>query len=184
MKSISKYLSTAAAIIALSFIGASAQAAASSQQKAGRSLEQQIHKTLVGLPNYGVFDHITFRTVDGMVVLSGKVYSLGTRSAATASVKRIPGVKGVVDEMVDLPPSPFDDTIRRQALRQFGEKGLGGYFWETNPDVRIIVENGHLTLEGYVMNSGDRNLLSIYANGITGVFSVQNNLIVGKESFR
>ena len=52
---------------------------------------------------------------------------------------------------------------------------------EPNPSIRIIVENGNVTLEGYVSNKGDYNLANILANGVSGVFSVKNNLVVGKE---
>jgi hyperosmotically inducible protein len=50
----------------------------------------------------------------------------------------------------------------------------------TNPSIRIIVKNGHVTLEGVVSNEGDRNLAGIRANGVPGVFSVNNQLRVVK----
>ena len=86
----------------------------------------------------------------------------------------------MINNIENLPPSSFDDAIRRQALRTFSRYNLSGYFWEVNPDVRIIVENGRLTLEGNVMNSGDYNLFNVTANGINNVFKVTNNLVVGK----
>ena len=46
--------------------------------------------------------------------------------------------------------------------------------------IRIIVKNGHVTLEGVVANDGDRNIVNIRANGVYGVFSVTNNLQVEK----
>ena len=53
----------------------------------------------------------------------------------------------------------------------------------SSPDVRIIVEHGKNTFEGYVSRSGDSNTLNILANGISGVLGVRNNLVVGKQSF-
>ena len=47
-----------------------------------------------------------------------------------------------------------------------------------------MVDNGHVTLEGYVANRGDYNLANILANGVSGVFSVQNNLVIEKEQVR
>lgn len=47
--------------------------------------------------------------------------------------------------------------------------------------MRIIVDNGHVSLEGFVANRGDYNLANILANSVPGVFSVQNNLKVEKE---
>jgi hyperosmotically inducible protein len=46
------------------------------------------------------------------------------------------------------------------------------------PPIHIIVDNGKVTLEGVVANEGDKNLAGIAANGVSGVFSVANNLQV------
>jgi hyperosmotically inducible protein len=168
-------------VFALSFTTVEARGLKS---KPVQSLEQQVNHKILMLPHYGVFDHITFQVNGSIVTLSGKVNSLGTKSDAAASVKSIPGVERVINNIENLPPSPMDDAIRVRTLQTLARGGLGGYFWESNPDVRIIVEGGHVTLEGYVMNSGDLNRANILANGVSGVFSVTNNLIVGKSQYR
>ena len=177
MKYVKDLIVLVLAITAFSVAGVNAQ---SYGKVSSKTVEQQIHKKLLGLPNYGIFDVIKYQVNGGTVILTGKIHSLGTRSAAEAAVKRIPGVTEVVNNIENLPPSSFDDAIRRQALRTFSHYNLSGYFWESNPDVRIIVENGRLTLEGNVMNTGDYNLFNVDANGINGVFKVTNNLLVGK----
>jgi hypothetical protein len=88
----------------------------------------------------------------------------------------------VVNRIENLPPSSFDDAIRARLVRTFDNTGgVSGYLREPNPSVRIIVENGRVTLEGYVNNRGTANLMNILANGIPGVFSVTNNLVIEKE---
>lgn len=149
-----------------------------------RSTEQKVYHELKKLPHYGVFDYIAFTVNGSTVTLTGKTYSLGTKSAAARYVKDIPGVSQVINNIEELPLSSFDDTIRRQALRSFADHGLSGYLWENDPDVRIIVQNGRVTLEGFVHSTGDKNSMNILANGISGVFSVQNNLIVGETIYR
>lgn len=181
MKSVSKFLVLSLAIITISVASISAQ---NQSRSSGRSIEQQIFKKLIGLPRYGVFDHITYQVNGGEVILGGNVYSLGTSRSAESVVKRIPGITNVVNNIRDLPPSSFDNQIRREALQTFAEKGLYRYLYEFDPEVRIVVDGGRITLVGYVANSGDFNLFNILANGISGVFSVQNNLIVGKDSQR
>jgi hyperosmotically inducible protein len=47
------------------------------------------------------------------------------------------------------------------------------------PQVHIIVKNGHVFLEGVVMNQMDKNIAGIVANSVPGVFSVENNLRIG-----
>jgi hyperosmotically inducible periplasmic protein len=145
-------------------------------------LEQKIFKKIIGLPYYGVFDHISYKVDGRTVTLYGKVASLGTRKDAERAVKRIDGVETVINNIKELPPSSFDNSIRRQIVREFYSRGgsLYRYLQEPNPSVRIIVENGRVTLEGYVSNRGDSNLANILANGASGVFSVRNNLVVGK----
>ena len=180
MKYVRNFLVLAIAVAAFSVVGVNAQSYSNSKAST-KTVEQQIYKKLLGLPNYGVFDVIKYQVNGGTVVLSGKIHSLGTKSAAESAVKRIPGVTEVVNNIENLPPSSFDDAIRRQALRTFSQYSLSGYFWENNPDVRIIVEDGRLTLEGNVMNMGDYNLFNVTANGINNVFKVTNNLVVGKR---
>ncbi|HEV2690351.1 MAG TPA: BON domain-containing protein, partial [Bryobacteraceae bacterium] len=44
------------------------------------------------------------------------------------------------------------------------------------------VDNGHVTLKGVVDNAADKNIATIRANGVPGVFSVDNQLLVGEHS--
>jgi hyperosmotically inducible protein len=46
------------------------------------------------------------------------------------------------------------------------------------PPVHIVVANGKVTLEGVVATESDKNQAGIYANTVSGVFSVTNNLRV------
>ena len=48
----------------------------------------------------------------------------------------------------------------------------------TNPSIHIVVRNGNVTLEGVVSNRMDSQLAYMAANGVSGVFSVTNNLRV------
>ena len=168
------------AIISFAFLALFAfEAKAQTPQSA---LEQKIFKKIIALPYYGVFDHIAYKVEGSTVTLYGKVASLGTRKDAERAVRRIEGVETVINNIQDLPPSGFDNSIRRQLARAFYTDGgsLYRYLQEPNPSVRIIVENGRVTLEGYVSNKGDSNLANILANRASGVFSVRNNLVVGK----
>jgi hyperosmotically inducible protein len=178
MKHFRKYLAMAALITAFSAASVVAQNY-SGNNKSTKTLEQQIYKKLKGLPHYGVFDHIAFTVNGSTVTLNGKVASLGTKSGAASVVKRIPGVTSVVNNIEELSVGSFDNEIRRRTLRTLSNEGLYRYFAGNDPAVRIIVDNGHITLEGFVASRGDYNRMNIYANGIPGVFTVTNNLEVG-----
>jgi hypothetical protein len=184
MKIFRNFLALTLTIIALSFVQVNAQSFSDGRRQSVRTLEQTVFKEIITLPRYGVFDHIAFKLDGGTVTLYGNVISLGLKNQAGRTVGKIAGVQNVVNNIRELPPSGFDDQIRRSLLRSFADKGLYQYLWEPKPSVRIIVDGGRVSLEGYVTNRGDYNLMNILASGIPGVFGVQNNLIVGKEQIR
>src|SRR5580704_4637144 len=146
------------------------------------SIPNQVQHNLAMLPWYGVFDHLEYQVNGTEVTLSGQVISehATTKGDAGKFVSAIPGVTKVVNNIEVLPPSPFDNQIRRAEFRAvFSHGELGRYTEGAIPQMHIIVKNGHVTLEGVVMNQMDKNLAGIYANSVPGVFSVQNNLKVG-----
>ncbi len=181
MNRIKKFFILSFAVISLSLVGFNS---ASFAAKPERSIEQKIYRKLLELPRYGLFDHITFQVQGDTVILSGKTISLGTKQAAAAYVKEVAGVKNVVNNIEELPIGSFDQAIRRAAYRTFVNRGPAQYFSTTHPDVRIIVENGRLTLEGFVSRQADSDTLNILARGIPNVFEVTNNLVVGRDSRR
>ena len=143
------------------------------------SLEQKVRHELLMLPYYNVFDDLSFQVNGNDVTLSGEVTRPVLKSDAESAVRGIPGVRHVTNDIEVLPLSPFDGRIRLAVLRAvYREPSLSRYGWGSQPSIRIIVKNGHVTLDGVVTNQTDRNLAGIYANGVPGVFSVTNNLRV------
>jgi hyperosmotically inducible protein len=146
------------------------------------TLTDQVRHELLMLPWYGVFDNLSYEVDGTEVTLSGQVISEHgvTRDDAAKFVRSIPGVTKVVNNIEVLPPSPFDDQIRRAEYRAvFSHADLGRYTLGAHPQIRIIVKGGHVTLEGVVMNQMDKNIAGIVANTVSGVFSVENNLQIG-----
>src|SRR5690349_2903793 len=142
-------------------------------------LERRVRHELVTLPYYGVFDNLAYQVNGDTVTLYGQVVRSSTRSDAAGRVKRIAGVTRVVNNIEVLPLSGFDDGIRARTYRSIAQMGgLYRYLRGTNPSLHIVVDRGHVTLEGVVSGSGDRNLAYIAANRVPGVFSVTNNLRV------
>jgi len=183
MKVVKHFLILSIAILGFSIVDAQAQNF-SGDGKSVQTIERRVFKELLKLPYYGVFDNLKYRVDGDTVTLYGKVVRPLTKKQAENSVEDIKGVRRVINNIEILPLSGFDDSIRRRTLHTFADKGLYRYLWEPNPSVRIIVDRGHVQLEGYVANRGDYNLMNILANGVNGVFSVENNLVVGKEIAR
>jgi hyperosmotically inducible protein len=145
------------------------------------AIENQVHRKLISLPWYGVFDNLQYQVNGTEVVLSGQVVSEHdrTKTDAESLVRRIPGVTKVENKIEVLPVSGFDNRIRRDAFRTiFSRSDLGRYTMGPIPQVHIIVRNGNLTLEGAVINQMDKTIAGMAANSVSGVFSVTNNLHV------
>jgi osmotically-inducible protein OsmY len=75
----------------------------------------------------------------------------------------------------------MDDELRLRLYRAiYGYPALEKYAMPVNKPIRIIVKNGHVSLEGVVDSEADKNLAGMRANGVSGAFSVTNNLVVSK----
>jgi hyperosmotically inducible protein len=151
------------------------QPSARSQER----IQKEVRHELLMLPWFGVFDNISFK-VDGYnVTLYGQVVRPSLKSDAENVVKHIEGVEHVDNKIEVLPPSPMDDRLRIQLFHAiYGYEPLQKYALGVQKPIRIIVTNGHVTLEGVVDNEADKNAAGIRANGVPGIFSVTNNLQV------
>jgi hyperosmotically inducible protein len=173
---------TILAIATALFLAGSAAAAPTDAQDNSR-MSEQVRKALVTLPYYGVFDNLAYKIDGDTVTLYGQVVRPTTRSDAARRVARIEGVDHVVNNITVLPLSTFDSSIRARTYRAvFRTGGLYRYAMGANPSIHIIVNNGHVTLEGVVSNKMDSQLAYMAANGVPGVFSVTNNLRVERGS--
>lgn len=181
-----KFFLVAAAFLTLAGTAVNAQSFVGGKRPANlRAMENQIFHKILTLPNYGLFDHITYQMNGSTVILGGSTYSLGTKKGAENTVKRIPGVERVINNIEELPPSPFDDRIRQQLVDQISRMGgVYRYLQGVNPPVRLVVNRGRIALEGYVDNRSDSNLIYMAARGVSGAFNVENHLIVRNERVR
>lgn len=140
---------------------------------------KEVRHQILMLPDFGVFDNIAFKLTGYDVTLVGQVSRPLLRSEAERVVKRIEGVERVNNQIEVLPPSPNDDRLRRDVFNAIYRYGpLQHYGVGSNRPIHIIVNRGHVTLEGVVDREADKNLAGLRANGVFGVFSVQNNLVV------
>ena len=146
-------------------------------------IAKEVRHELLMLPWYSLFDDLEFTVQGRTVTLSGYVTSshAGTKDQAAGVVKNIEGVDKVVNNIKVLPPSPLDEQVRRETYETlYRTSSLSRYFWEAAPSIHIIVENQRVTLVGIVNNDGDKNLATIAANTVPGVFKVTNELRVVK----
>jgi len=145
-----------------------------------RKLAKQVAYDRVGYFD-NAFNYITVSVKDGVVTLSGASYWDVPRDDAMAIVARTPGVKDVINEVKVLPTSQFDDSLRIRTARViYRDLVLGRYASDPARPIRIVVDNGHVTLYGTVESTMDKNIAGIRAGSVPGVFSVENKLVVAK----
>ena len=145
-------------------------------------MEKQVRHELNMLPYVNAFDYLAYTVnADNTVTLSGEVTNPVLRSDAGNVVKRIEAVERVNNQIQVLPVSFMDDGLRRRLFRTiYGYPALQKYSLGVQKPIRIIVENGHVKLMGVVDSEMDKNLAGIRANGVPGIFSVDNQLKVVK----
>jgi osmotically-inducible protein OsmY len=150
-------------------------------QRGEERLIKEVRHELTMLPYYSVFDDLSYKVEAGTVTLFGAVVRPTLKSDAENVVKKLEGVERVVNNIEVLPVSPNDDSIRRAVYRAiYSQPGLDNYSLRAVPTIHIIVKNGNVTLTGAVANQGDKDRAGIAANGVSGVFSVTNNIQVDR----
>jgi hyperosmotically inducible protein len=147
--------------------------------KAQERIAREVRHELLMLPYFGVFDNIAYKVDSYNVTLLGQVVRPSLKSDAENAVKHIEGVEKVDNQIEVLPPSPMDDRLRLALYHAiYGDPALEKYALGVQKPIRIIVNNGHVSLEGVVDNETDKNIAGLRAKGVPGTFSVTNNLQV------
>jgi hyperosmotically inducible protein len=186
-----KVLSTVLVLLGLAIVVPQGVWAGENDQNLGKSsgtrvwvpgderIQKDVLHQLRMLPYYSIFDNLAFRVNGNEVELYGQVVRPVLKSDAEGVVKRVEGVLRVINNIEVLPLSNFDDRIRLAEYRAiYRHVGLDRYGFQPLPPIHIIVKNGNVTLTGVVANQMDRNVAGIQANGVSGAFSVTNDLRV------
>lgn len=140
---------------------------------------RELHRELVALPYYGVFDNLAYKVEGDTVTLYGQVTRPELKTDAENVAKGIQGIKNVDNKITVLPMSANDDRLRLAEYHAiYNAPGLERYATESVPPIHIIVDNGKVTLEGVVSTEADKELAGIDAKSVAGVTSVTNNLTV------
>ena len=130
-----------------------------------------------------VFDYFALGVKDGVVTVEGQDLTGVGRDEALADIYNQPGVKDVIANISLEPVSQFDDGLRIRAARIiYRDPVLSKYAIDPAHPIRIIVDNGHITLYGTVINTMDKQVAGIRAGELFGAFSVDNKLVVEKDS--
>lgn len=152
-----------------------------SDAELGEKLNMEIQRSRIG---YGTtaFNAITVSIENGAVTLGGYAYGPVDASTAYNIAANTRGVKDVTNNIHVNPPSPQDNRIRRLEYRAiYGAPQLNRYAMDPVKPIRIQVDSGHVILFGTVDSQSDKDVAGIRAKGVSGVFSVENNLQVAEQ---
>ena len=128
-----------------------------------------------------IFDSIGADVNAGRVVLSGWVTMPYKRDDLERRVRKVAGVTAVDNKIGVLPVSQFDDELRFRIARAiYSHSSFWQYATMANPPIRIVVNNGHVALEGVVQSNVERMLARSLASGF-GEFQLKNDLKTDAE---
>jgi len=131
---------------------------------------------------YNIFNNINLGVQDGYVTLTGQVRTDSDRDSAESIVSHEPGVRGVHNELQVEKNAAMDEEIRYRVARAiYGNPSLRMYAMDPQAPIRIVVENGDVTLYGYVNSESDKTIAGMQARQVFGVKNVDNKLMTDKD---
>ena len=190
-------------LLSLALLGTiSGATSAAAQSVSSEETVRSVRRLFERLPYYGVFDYIVFRVDRGTVYLAGYSFEGRLKADAEMAAKRASGVDEVANMIEVLPVSQNDDRIRWATfyriytddfLSRYAPGGVHEVLQELRDErrfpgmqpvgiyaIHIIVKNGRAMLLGVVDTAADRQIAEVRAREVTGVFDVENGLIVAR----
>jgi hyperosmotically inducible protein len=144
-------------------------------------LARAVSKQVLTYTQFSIFDAVRMEIDNGTVTLTGRVTMPFKKTDIEKRVAKVDGVSSVVNRIGVLPVSQFDDDLRFRIARAiYGNSTFWGYGAMANPPIHIVVENGHVTLDGVVNSETERMMARSLAIGF-GAFSVTNDLKTDAE---
>jgi hyperosmotically inducible protein len=144
-------------------------------------LAAEVGKRLRNYARYTVYDFVDGRVRDGVVTLAGAVTMPIKQDEITELIEKTPGVQDLKNGLTVLPVSPSDDRIRTVIANQIYRDPMFVNYSRVSPPIHVIVEHGHVTLLGIVNSQMDRQKAEAVARGVSGVFSVNDQIRLESE---
>jgi hyperosmotically inducible protein len=148
---------------------------------ADADLQSEVVDSVLGYVHYGVFDSVGVGVDGGVVTLTGSVVQPWHKDDIQKRVARLEGVREVKNQIRVQPVSISDDRLRVQLYRRiYGNGMFQRYASFANPPIRIVVENGNITLTGLVNSQVEKAVLGSIARGGLA-FRVDNQVQIESE---
>lgn len=148
---------------------------------ADADLQSEVVDSVLGYVHYGVFDSVGVGVDGGVVTLTGSVVQPWHKDDIQKRVARLEGVREVKNQIRVQPVSISDDRLRVELYRRiYGNGMFQRYASFANPPIRIVVENGNITLTGLVNSQVEKAVLGSIARGVLA-FRVDNQVQIESE---
>ena len=158
-----------------------AATSASAQERKDLQIFRDLTNSVNRYTPFTIFDSIEASVTNGHVVLDGWVTMPFKKNEIEKRVRAVTGVATVDNRLQVLPVSQFDDELRFRIARAiYGHSAFWNYAAMANPPIHIVVNRGHVTLEGVVQNNVERQLARSLATGFNS-FGVKNELRTDAE---
>jgi len=137
-------------------------------------LKEAVESELNWEPSINAAEIAVATTNDGIVTLSGRVMSYWERIAAERAAERVEGVIAVVNELeVRLP------NESRRTDEDIAQAGVDALHWSVlipDENIKVIVSNGWVTLEGMVNWQFQKKAAEKAIRKLVGVRGITNSL--------
>ncbi|MDF3058712.1 MAG: osmY [Rariglobus sp.] len=144
---------------------------------ADSSTDRKIEEAAKASYNYRTVleDHVKVKATDGVVTLTGTVQDEDHKDLAMDTVKNLPGVTAVKNEITLKDPQPkhSDSWIALKIRSRLLAKAH-----VSATSTAVAVKDGVVTLTGTADNIAQKELTAVYAREIEGVKSVKNDIVV------
>lgn len=144
---------------------------------ASSAMDRKIEEAAKASYNYRTVleDHIKVKANDGVVTLTGTVQDEDHKDLAEDTVKDLPGVVAVKNEITikESPPKKSDAWIALKIRSRLLAKAHVSV-----TATSVAVKDGVVTLTGTADNIAQKELTGVYAKEIEGVKSVENDIVV------
>jgi osmotically-inducible protein OsmY len=164
-------------LAAAALAAALAAGPAGADTRRDEALREAARDAVLDYPYYGVFDSVELGVENGVVLLRGSVRHGWRKEEIGRRVARVDGVREVRNEISVQPVSFNDDRLRAELYRRIYGTVLERFADTLHPPVRIIVENGNVTLTGFVNSQVEKVQLDTIVRS-TLSFAVENRVQV------
>ncbi|MBZ5578330.1 MAG: BON domain-containing protein [Acidobacteriia bacterium] len=161
-------------------VAASGTAPSGPEAQTDAAIANRVQHEIRMYPYYGIWDDVQFQVANGHVSLTGAVTQPYKKDAIGSRVQQVAGVTSLTNQLEVLPLSPMDDGLRLRLARAiYSDPVLSRYAMQAVPPIHIIVDNGHVTLNGVVRTSMEKEVAGLRAASAGLSFGpITNNLRV------